>query len=797
MKNEMLAKCGLTWAPGNRGILIFVTSLGLAFCPLALPAQNATLAWNPSPSANVAGYMLYHGSDGTNFDSQMDAGTNTTWTVTGLEPGSTNYFEVMAYDVNHYESPPSNPIEYTVPNVTQTVTVLANPAIAGGVTGGGSFVAGSSVTVTATANSGYVFANWTENGAVQSTSPNYSFTLATNCDLVANFTATPVTYTVVTQINPASAGGVTGGGSFVAGSSVTVTATANGGYTFANWTENGTVQSTSPNYSFTLAANCNLIANFAANPVTYTVTSSPGKNGSISPNGPEAVTAGGNITFNAAPAGDYQVNQWLVNGTVVQTGGSVYTLQNVITNNAVVVTFSADPVVATNSSQNTVTNGGQNTVTNGGQNTVTNSGQNTVTNSGQNTVTNANTNFTLLINGNGTLAPSRTAKALKAGKKYTLTATAAKGSVFADWISNGIVVATTPKYTFLVESNVVLQANFIPNPFIPVVGTYHGLFYVTNDAAEESSGSFVATVTRTGAFSAKLRLGTGSHSYSGELSLTGAASKSIPRPGLSPLTVQLQLGLTNGPLTGTISDGTWTADLVADAAVYSKANPAPQAGKYTLLIPGSENASAQPGGNGFGAVTVSASGNVTFSGILGDGTPVTSTSIVSSEGQWPFYVSLYGGKGSILGWLSFTNDGDISGQTGWFKLQQATAKLYPGGFTNGTEAIGSVYHYTNDLPVLGFTEGELSLANGNLVQSITNQIGLGPDMQATGQSADKQSADKLTFKPSSGLFKGSVMNPETGKPIAVNGVVLQNQNFGAGFFLGTTESGSVLLSPAQ
>ena len=244
-----------------------------------------------------------------------------------------------------------------------------------------------------------------------------------------------------------------------------MTATANGGYTFANWTENGTVQSTSPNYSFTLAANCNLIANFAANPVTYTVTSSAGKNGSISPNGPEAVTAGGNITFNAAPAGDYQVNQWLVNGTVVQTGGSVYTLQNVITNNAVVVTFSADPVVATNSSQNTVTNGGQNTVTNGGQNTVTNggqntvtnsgqntvtnSGQNTVTNSGQNTVTNANTNFTLLINGNGTLAPSRTAKALKAGKKYTLTATAAKGSVFADWISNGIVVATTPKVHFL------------------------------------------------------------------------------------------------------------------------------------------------------------------------------------------------------------------------------------------------------------------------------------------------------------------------------------------------------------
>jgi len=829
-------------------------SLGLAVWPLTLAAQSVTLAWDPSPSANVAGYMIYYGTDGINFDSQTDAGTNTTWTVTGLEAGSTNYFEVVAYDTNDDQSLPSNVIEYTVPNAPQTVTVQANPANAGGVTGGGSFAADSSVTVTATANNGYTFANWTENGTVQSTSPNYSFTLAANCNLVANFTANSVitytiavgaspgaggtvsgggtfasgssqtvtaaassgytfanwtvngsvvsssgsytftvtgnqtlaanftvTYTVATQINPAKAGSVTGGGAFAAGTSLTVTASANSGYIFTNWTESGIVLTASPNYSFTLATNRNLIANFTAisvttnattNSVTYTVTSSAGNNGSVSPNGPQTVASGGSMAFTAAPAGGYQVNQWLVNGTVAQTGGSSYTLQNVTTNNAVAVTFSASPAVATNSVVPATVQ------------------------------TNASTSFTLLIGGNGTLSPSRTAKALQAdtlpaGKKYTLTAIPAKGSVFAGWVSNGIVVAATPKYSFFVESNVVLQADFIPNPFIPVAGNYHGLFYVTNDAAEESSGSFVATVTSAGAFSAKLCLGAASHSFSGAFSVTGAASKSIPRAGLSPITVELQLGLTNGPLTGAISDGTWTADLVADVAVYSKANPAPQAGKYTLLIPGSENASVQPGGNGFGAVTVSDSGTVTFSGILGDGTPVTSTSIVSSEGQWPFYVSLYGGKGSILGWLSFTNEGVISGQTGWFKQPQATAKLYPDGFTNSAEVIGSAYQYTNDLPVLGFTEGQLSLTNGDLAQSITNQIALGPDAQATEQSASNQSADKLTFKTTSGLFKGSVLNPETGKPIAVNGIVLQNQNFGAGFFLGTTESGSVLLSPTQ
>ncbi len=108
------------------------------------------------------------------------------------------------------------------------------------------------------------------------------------------------------------------------------------------------------------------------------------------------------------------------------------------------------------------------------------------------------------------------------------------------------------------------------------------------------------------------------------------------------------------------------------------------------------------------------------------------------------------------------------------------------------DAIGSAYQYTNGLPVLGFTDGNLLLTNGNLAQSITNQIGLGAEIQAVDQSAIK-----LTYKTSSGLFKGTVLNPETGKPIPVNGIVLQRQNFGAGFFLGSSESGGALLSPAQ
>lgn len=70
-----------------------------------------------------------------------------------------------------------------------SVTVSAWPSAGGSVTGGGTVPAGSPTlqSVTATANAGYVFANWTENGNVVSTSARYYFMLAGNRNLVANF----------------------------------------------------------------------------------------------------------------------------------------------------------------------------------------------------------------------------------------------------------------------------------------------------------------------------------------------------------------------------------------------------------------------------------------------------------------------------------------------------------------------------------------------------------------------------------------------------------------------------------
>ena len=141
-----------------------------------------------------------------------------------------------------------------------TVTATANPTEGGIVTGAGSYAAHSLCTLTATANEGYTFVNWTRNGSVASTNPTYSFYVTENTTCVANFAQG--TYTVTATANPTEGGSITGTGTYSEGTNVTLNAIANEGYDFLNWTENGTVVSTQATYSFIISANRNLVANF-------------------------------------------------------------------------------------------------------------------------------------------------------------------------------------------------------------------------------------------------------------------------------------------------------------------------------------------------------------------------------------------------------------------------------------------------------------------------------------------------------------------------------------------------------
>jgi len=76
-------------------------------------------------------------------------------------------------------------------------------------------------------------------------------------------TVAGASYAVATSASPSDGGSTAGGGAYSNGSQVTVVATAKPGYAFVNWTEGGTVMSSSASYSFTASADRTLGANFS------------------------------------------------------------------------------------------------------------------------------------------------------------------------------------------------------------------------------------------------------------------------------------------------------------------------------------------------------------------------------------------------------------------------------------------------------------------------------------------------------------------------------------------------------
>ncbi|MSU21237.1 MAG: hypothetical protein EXS30_07555 [Pedosphaera sp.] len=74
-------------------------------------------------------------------------------------------------------------------------------------------------------------------------------------------------------------------------------------------------------------------------PGKFIVTASEGANGLINPNGSVAKAAGESQTFTAIPKSGYAVDQWILDGSTVQTGGKNYTLSGIQANHAVGVSF--------------------------------------------------------------------------------------------------------------------------------------------------------------------------------------------------------------------------------------------------------------------------------------------------------------------------------------------------------------------------------------------------------------------------------------------------------------------------
>lgn len=198
---------------------------------------------------------------------------------------------------------------------TAAVTATVNPDESGSVEGAGNFIIGTTCTLKATANSGYDFVNWTENGNIVSEEIEYTFVVPGDRSLVANFTKQ--TFAITVSQNPQLGGVISGSGSYLYGAQAILKARANDNYEFESWTENGMVISTEPTYTFTVVANRDFVANFVEKIVYFTIDIESDNEEAGMVMGGGEFQAGHRCTLTAIPFEGYSFRNWTEYGNIV------------------------------------------------------------------------------------------------------------------------------------------------------------------------------------------------------------------------------------------------------------------------------------------------------------------------------------------------------------------------------------------------------------------------------------------------------------------------------------------------
>ena len=168
--------------------------------------------------------------------------------------------------------------------------------------------------------------------------------------------------------------------------------------------------------------------------------------------------------------------------------------------------------------------------------------------------------LTVAMTGGGSVTPNVAGTKFQVGNYYTVTAKPAKGYAFAGW--TGDQAADSASLKFLMLSNTVLQANFVPTPFDSAVGKYAGVVTPLVSGPSRLGGPVKAKISRTGAFTAKFQLGDKGYPLSGVVMADGSYSGSIYRKQFpnSPIKVQWQLDIEGQTINGSLTDTSWSSE---------------------------------------------------------------------------------------------------------------------------------------------------------------------------------------------------------------------------------------------
>ena len=316
------------------------------------------------------------------------------------------------------------------------------------------------------------------------------------------------------------------------GQPYTVTATAQYGWMFTNWTSNLLPAASSASLNFTMASNLVLTANFVYTNYPLLAITAP-------TNGQTWISNSALVKVTGTASGNVPLSTvWLsVNGgawtNAVSTNGwrNWSSLVPVAAGSQVLSAYAADTA---------------------GYHSLTNTVDFTIIHT---------TRMTVRTNGYGTVWTNYDTLPLEIGVNYNMLATARNGWTFTNWTSNLLpatnsVVTNSPNIVFTMESNLVLTANFVDlsRPALTMSVLPKGQTLVTNEAPLLITG----TTTRAADSSAVTGVwlsfnGNPWQSAASANNLTNWTATLTPSPGLQSVRAYATDAMGNVSLTNTFS----------------------------------------------------------------------------------------------------------------------------------------------------------------------------------------------------------------------------------------------------
>jgi hypothetical protein len=197
---------------------------------------------------------------------------------------------------------------------------------------------GQPASITITPYPGYSIGSIKDNGQSVSIANPYVISNVTVAHIVVVSFVPLNTYTLtITKTGNGTGTIITSpaGTTFSPGTSVTLTATPDTYSTFAGWSGGCSGSQTS---TCTVTMNSNVSVSGAFNLKTFTITSSAGTGGSISPSGSISVNAQSSQTFTITPSTGYNISSVKIDGISISPIAS-YTFNNITANHTITASF--------------------------------------------------------------------------------------------------------------------------------------------------------------------------------------------------------------------------------------------------------------------------------------------------------------------------------------------------------------------------------------------------------------------------------------------------------------------------